>query len=294
MSSNIRVAVVGVGRNVEKTIEKEYLRYFRLLSDLDFVAMYIVESDSNDKSGAVLDSLKKRYQNFNFVQLGQLADLYIERIDRIRFCRNRYIEEIRRSEILRTTDYVLVVDLDNINNALTASALHKAINRNTFEWAAIFPNQFFNYYDLIALRCTNWLGTDFNKLVNRAYSISMIRHKGHSYLGHLRFELIRQKYFKRKCLRIPRNLEPFNVSSAFGGMGIYRTDLLLECDYGISKNVGTNECEHVELHRQAIRKGFKLFINPDLINNIVSKHTFRKSLICRLTIAIFRKIGIND
>lgn len=292
MSSEIRVAVVGVGRNIEKTIEKEYLRFERLLEDVDFVAMYIVESDSNDKSGQVLESIRSRYPKFHYTQMGNLSDKYNERTDRIRHCRNRYVQEIRNQSKLKNTDLILVIDLDNINNSLKASSLMKTINQNRYDWSAVFPNQLFNYYDLIALRCNQWLTCDFNYLVHRAYSIYTGNQNCDGFRKRLHYELLRQKYFNRKCIRIPRRHEPLQVFSAFGGLGIYKTEVLLECDYGTREVVLSGECEHVELHRQAARKGFVSYIVPNLINNILSEHTFRKLLVCRLAIASLRKVGL--
>lgn len=293
MVANVRVGVVGVGRNIEKTIEKEYQRYERVLSKFDFVGMYVVESDSDDKSGLVFEALQFKYKNFFFSRMGKLNDQYSERIDRIRICRNRYIQEIRTNEVFKNTDIILVVDLDNINSCLGRSTIIKAIQESRFNWSAIFPNQFFNYYDLIALRSSRWLMTDFNILVARAFSIFLANHKRRLYSRHLFFEIIRQKYMKRKCIHIPLRFYPIKVNSAFGGLGIYKTNLLLECDYGTSDFIPKFECEHVELHRQASAKGYQLYISPYLINNIVSKHTFRKSLICRLTVYYLRKAKID-
>ncbi|NBO71222.1 MAG: hypothetical protein EBU66_14490 [Bacteroidetes bacterium] len=291
MSSDIRVGVVGVGRNIEKTIEKEYLRIERLLQDLDFVAMYIVESDSKDKSGQVLESIRSKYPKFKYTRLGNLSEKYDQRIDRIRHCRNRYIEEIRNEKRLKNTDLIIIIDLDNINNSLKASSLTKTINEAKYDWSALFPNQLFNYYDLIALRCNRWLICDFNNLVNRAYSIYKSDLNAVRFGKSFRYELLRQKYFRRKCIRIPQSHKPLQVISAFGGMGIYKTEVLLQCDYGTHEVVPSGECEHVELHRQAAKKGFKFFVVPNLINNRISKHTLRKSLLCRLAITSSRKVG---
>lgn len=293
MSLDFRVAVVGVGRNVERTIEKEYIRFERLLQDLDFVAMYIVESDSNDESGEVLESLRRKYPKFHYTQMGNLSDKYDERIDRIRHCRNRYIQEIRSDLKLKSTDIILVADLDNINNSLKASSLVKTIKETKYAWSALFPNQLINYYDLIALRSSQWLSSDFNHLVHRAYSIHTVGKNYQGYLERLRFELVRQKYLNKKCIRISLRHKPLQVSSAFGGLGIYKTEVLLECDYGTLDDAPRGECEHVELHRQAAKKGFVFYIVPNLINNVMSKHTFRKSLVCRLVIASLRKARID-
>jgi len=53
---------------------------------------------------------------------------------------------------------------------------------------------------------------------------------------------------------------PVLVSSAFGGMAIYRTDAYLKCRYD-----GALDCEHVSAHKtMAEQTGQHLYVNPSL------------------------------
>jgi len=290
MSEKASVAVVGVAKNVEGSVRREFLRFQKVLEEFEFKGMYVVESDSQDNSIAVLEELAKKYSKFIYTSLGKLEPILPNRIERIRFCRNRYVSEIRQNIIFLKTDFIIVADLDNINSFLRKSDLTSALTQSSFTWTGLFPNQLINYYDLLALRSRNWLKTDFNYLIWRAYSISSRKNEIASILDKLRYELIRQKFFKRKCLRIKHNQHPIKVESAFGGLGIYKAEIFLECDYGGGTGVLSNECEHVEFHRQAGNLGKEFFLLPSLYNNLVSRHTFRKYLLCRILFNLGRKM----
>lgn len=54
----------------------------------------------------------------------------------------------------------------------------------------------------------------------------------------------------------PPGAVPILVNSAFGGLGIYKTQPYLECEYS------GEDCEHVLLHRRMIEKGWTIHLNP--------------------------------
>jgi len=71
-----------------------------------------------------------------------------------------------------------------------------------------------------------------------------------------------------KQIDITTDMDWIEVDSAFGGMAIYHRRALDKGQYiGIRKD-GTEICEHVTLHRQIKEQGFKIFINPALMNGI--------------------------
>ena len=57
-----------------------------------------------------------------------------------------------------------------------------------------------------------------------------------------------------------RGMPLLEVESCFGGLAIYQTRCLLECQYG------GEDCEHVTLHRSMRQAGFsRLYLNPSQI-----------------------------
>jgi hypothetical protein len=153
LSRKPKVIVVGLVRNCEKTLAKEYLRIISACSSLDLVDAFFVESDSSDKSVDLLKSMSNQNSDFHFISLGNLATVIPNRIERIRFCRNEYVKYIRSLFDEKSLDYVLVADMDGINSALSKRAINSCFTKDN--WDALFSNQLFGISDLLALRASN-------------------------------------------------------------------------------------------------------------------------------------------
>ena len=78
---------------------------------------FLVESDSNDETLRILERFKITKSNFNYITLGSIDKILRERIERLTFWRNKYLDYIAATET--QFDYVVVADFDNVNNALT-------------------------------------------------------------------------------------------------------------------------------------------------------------------------------
>jgi hypothetical protein len=63
------------------------------------------------------------------------------------------------------------------------------------------------------------------------------------------------------------------VDSAFGGLAIYRRDILHGVRYAGLDESGQISCEHVELHSQLKAKACRIFVNPRLINTGKTDHS---------------------
>jgi hypothetical protein len=76
---------------------------------------------------------------------------------------------------------------------------------------------------------------------------------------------------------IPQESDWIEVESAFGGLAIYKRDTLLKTD---SKYMGLNKnqeevVDHASLHLGIVSNGYKIFINPQLINTDFTEHSMR-------------------
>jgi hypothetical protein len=87
-----KILLVGTISNVSKTLEKELKVILKALSIFESVKVYLVESDSIDETVKVLEKIKINNSNFNYVTLGTLKEKYPDRIDRIAYCRNKYVD----------------------------------------------------------------------------------------------------------------------------------------------------------------------------------------------------------
>jgi hypothetical protein len=85
-----------------------------------------------------------------------------------------------------------------------------------------------------------------------------------------------------KMIKIPENCDWINVDSAFGGLAIYRKEAIVHGQYVGINSLGGQICEHVPFHDDLISKGFRIFINPKLINATYTEHSNELRLVHRL------------
>jgi hypothetical protein len=83
-----RVLVVGLARNLEKTLEKTIHQMASAFLPLFATEFYIVESDSGKAMHNVLEEIAQGIPNFHYKSLGNLRDIIPDRVERIRYCRN--------------------------------------------------------------------------------------------------------------------------------------------------------------------------------------------------------------
>jgi len=278
---NQKVIVVGLVRNCEKTLVKEYMRIVSACSSLDLLDAFFVESDSSDNSVELLKSMSSQNSNFHFISLGNLETAIPHRIERIRFCRNEYVKYIRSLYHEKSLDYVLVADMDGINSALSKRAINSCFTNSN--WDALFSNQLFGISDLLALRASNWIEGDY--LIELEHSRVDLRNAPNSrnifkrVRMYLRYDKSRRNviYDRMRCLGFSRKLLP--VNSAFGGIGIYRSWCFFRADYNDDDH--PYECEHVSFHRKLEAESARMFINPRFINSIVNTYNVNKIFLIR-------------
>ena len=83
------ILVVGTVRNCEKSIEADVDRIGAALSSFKNVQWLAVESDSDDGTVTVLESLKHKQPGFDYLALGNLRSEIPKRTERLAFCRNK-------------------------------------------------------------------------------------------------------------------------------------------------------------------------------------------------------------
>jgi len=253
-----KIAIVGTVRNVESSLRRIYKvlqKSFNLFEDIRF---FLVESDSTDRTLAELELLKTENRNFDYVSLGNLDCLFPVRTMRMARVRNEYLHEIQSNPLYSGCDYVAVADFDEVNSRLTSKAVASCFTRN--DWDGVFANQKKRYYDIYALRHTDWSPTDpffeFNALIESGVGKKVAWNQA----------------VLRKQRRIPSRGEWISVQSAFGGLAIYKRSFLEGRRYSGLTPQGLEICEHVPFHTSADSE-VALYINPSLINSYWTRHT---------------------
>ena len=254
--SRLSVLVVGTVKNCEKTLDKSIFALRDALSDFHNLSFYIVESDSEDETIEKLQTLSASVSNFTYLSLGKLSEEIPSRTERIAFCRNEYINFISTCD--QSFDYILVADLDGVCSLITRESILSCWLRN--DWDACFANQLAPYYDIWALRHPAWCPTDCWKEYNELILLGANRYWA------------RKSTIYSKMIQIDSKADWIEVDSAFGGLGIYRANVLAGRNYCGKNLLGEMVSEHVQMHNSMKLRGARLFINPSLINGAWNEH----------------------
>jgi len=250
-------------------LEQSIARLVRALSKHFSLEIFIVESDSSDKTVETLQRLKSKYSKYNFAfeALGNLRHDMPNRLVRLAHCRNSYLDHFKSRS--HEFEYLITADLDGINSRLSAKSLD-ALWEND-HWDAAFANQSGPYYDIGALRVEGWIDSDpfvdLDRFIKRGFSPEF----GHT------------MSVTSRMLRIPKGDRPVRVDSAYGGLGIYRTEAAISSGY-TAKRLAPDvyEIEIVSYNQQMSSLGYKLFILPSMVNAKWTEHTVQLSTLSRV------------
>jgi hypothetical protein len=258
------LAVVGVARNCSRSLRHDIARLQAATRGLQArVHFLIVESDSDDGSEAALAALQQDMADFRYLSLGSLRAQIPQRTARIAHCRNRYLDELRDNPLYARVSHVLVSDLDGVSRDLDAQALASCWRPGLPPWGALTANQGDYYYDIYALRHPVWCPGDCWQ-------------EQRALLPQLGKRAADEIALFSRMVHIDPRRPPIEVDSAFGGLAVYRRDALLGARYVGLDAQGQETCEHVQLHAQMRAHGWRIFINPALINAHSTKHAGRK------------------
>ena len=267
---SFNVLIVGLVRNCESSLESEVETLRASFEDFKKVSFFLVESDSTDGSLGALRELATKIPNFKFLSLGNLRQSIPNRIERIAHCRNAYLDYVRTTS--EKFDYVVVADLDGVNNLLTKE---KVATCWKFDgWSACTANQTGPYYDIYALRAPGWSEMDCWNEARALYASGINPVK--SWVRAIR----------DKQRMIPESEDWIEVISAFGGLAIYKTEAFLEGNYQTFSGDELNVSEHVPFNLNLTKTGHRIFINPKLTNFDFNEHNDFSRLSRRLKMSL--------
>ena len=275
MKNNKALICVTV-KNEEKNLPK-FLKVIKNISKLFEEVYYIfVISNSKDKSEKIVRTFINRIDGKvivkNFENNNRLLNLEISR--------NQYIEFIRQNKIFKNFKYMMVMDVDGVNELLNYEILKSAINSN-IKWNALFANQYFFYYDLFALRIKNEFDEDCFEFLLRQDDKKVNLKK-----------YFKENIFDKYQIISKKNERYISVTSAFGGLGIYKLDKVLNSNSVYNSYAGT-QCEHVAFNKNINEKFNLFYVDKNLINsNGLNKHILNAFLCSRSN--FFLKRFINN
>jgi glycosyltransferase involved in cell wall biosynthesis len=164
--------------------------------------------------------------------------------------RNKYIEECKKPEY-DTFNHVCVLDLDHTVGT-TEKALETCFETST-DWDMVSANGMNARYLTPELSLVMFALNDYyyDRVAYRDINYQRVR--GHSPVKP-KETFIKIPFFD------PKKPEWIRITSAFGGMTLYRKQALTSAAYD------GYDCEHICLHDKMIDQGFtKMFINPNFI-----------------------------
>ena len=278
IKSRYKFLLVGTISNAEDVFERDFKRVFNSLNKLGDVDVFLVESDSQDKTVNLLASLERLHKGFKYKSLGKLETSISNRVERIRLCRNYYVEYIRQNNGSHNWDYVVVADLDGMNSQITSRKIARSLSTSS-RWDACFATQTFGYYDLYALRAKNWVEKDvfeeLEQLKRRHPFHKKSRFQSLNFLyAYWHFDKLRAEAIYSKMRHLTSGL--IDVDSAFGGFAIYKSFVFQTFDY-LPENVGVPyKCEHLDLHSKCKKSGLSLVIDSGLTNSYVNEYNLNR------------------
>lgn len=255
--NNSNILISGLARNCSHTVNKSVLKILAAFNQAREIHWLVIESDSTDDTVKNLNRLSEQIPSFRYISLGSLRVRMPRRTDRIAACRNVYLKELTASG--DKFDFLIVADLDGINDGLTPESVASCGAR--LDWDVCAANQAGPYYDIWALRHGIWSPNDCNK--------QFYFYRRH---GHRHFKALKAAVHSR-MITVGQEEPWLPVDSAFGGLAIYRVSAIGNATYVGLDDDGSEICEHVTFHAQLRARGARIFINPKLINAGYTEHT---------------------
>lgn len=263
--------ICGVVRNGGLELKKTLARISEFSLSVNDVFLIIVTNDNTDSTSEILREFGNENHEkikIEIINIEGLARSIPNRIERISVARNFYIQYISKNLCAKNYPFTYIMDLDGPNVdfdfewfLLNYSSLPK-------DWAGIFPTQKEGYYDLLALRRSGWIdgdvGESIKRRVARRFIVPLSRRR--------KIQQATRIEVYQKQFRIPEGKFFIPVCSAFGGMGLYKTNVVFDNYYHHNDARGRRVCEHVVFNSNIASNGGGLYIASDLINIAPREH----------------------
>lgn len=252
--SESTILLAGPVRNASTQIDNDFKHLLSSLSQFKKVFCFVVESDSTDDTVVRLEQFSKELPNFSFVSIGQLSKKLSKRTDRIAYCRNLVIDAVAQDSKYSDVDFIAMADMDGMNGLVTQEKIAQCWEVDE-PWDVITANQLGEYYDIWALSHSYWNPMDCWEQKRKLENILGDKSAQNIAVG-------------CKQAAIDPRADLIEVDSAFGGLGIYTREAFLAGRYAGTDDQagGIDVADHIPFHRELRQKGYRIFINPALIN----------------------------
>jgi len=272
MENKPKIVFIGLAQNCAQHLPAALRNIDNMASLASSAAFLFLENDSTDNTKAILNTWGNSRTNFTLLNFDGLNGVGVRTV-KLEILRNAYVECLRNYKNLKEYDYAILIDMDDSATwPIDISELAKAIQfiHSDPQTAAVFANQVGTYYDVWAFRHKDYCPGD-------AWEEVMDYKAAHPEVTD---EEAFNQTFKKRVHTFSPSEKPFEVDSAFGGLGIYRMNYILKnpnpylgskikslpSQDGVFKVSRLMICEHVHFNKGIKNLGGKLFVWPSLIN----------------------------
>jgi len=280
METKPKIAFIGLAQNCAQHLPAVLRNIENMATLASESAFLFLENDSTDNTKAILNAWGNSRANFTLLNFDGLNGVGVRTV-KLEILRNAYVECLRNYKNLKEYDYAILIDMDDMATwPIDISELNKAIQfiHSDPHAAAVFANQVGSYYDVWAFRHKDYCPGD-------AWEEVMDYKAAHPEVTD---EEAFNQTFKNRVHIFSPSQKPFEVDSAFGGLGIYRMNYILKnpnpylgskikslpSQDGVFKVSRRMICEHVHFNKGIKNLGGKLFVWPSLINSEIRDPVF--------------------
>ncbi len=241
---NSKVLIIGLGRDIDQILPYSIHRLKNLSKRFKDYRVIVYENDSEDNTRLILKSWADHDKKIIILSENLPRNHAVARFDRMAYFRNKCLQEIRKPQY-NDFDYVIVIDLDLLGgfsiNGISSSFNHDnwdMIAANGCSFLRFATTDILDYYDQLAYRDK----------------------KGRRIRGFCIDDMCNVESFAPKPNYDITDTKLYPVTSAFGGLAIYRKEIFDICSYS------GYDCEHICLHDCMIKHGYgRMFTNPQMV-----------------------------
>jgi len=272
VASKLNIVITGLCKNILPVLDHTIARLYqtsKLFNDYRFI---VYENDSEDGTSERLKEYASKDDQFILLQesTGHKGfDSTSKTLDRALYlsmlrnkCKN-LIVDLKDYKI----DYVIVIDLD-LEGGWSYDGIINSFAYDLDGWSAMTANGI-RYED----RVTRTGDQESRACCRLFHDTWAYRDYGCEELAEDRSHLgARSRGVSGYCFE--RGDPPVEVFSNFNGLGIYRFEDIIRCEYGAEQHEdGTVDCDHPYLHKQIRNNGGSIYLNPSMIT-LYSPHEF--------------------
>lgn len=265
------VLIAALARDCNKSVLRNIPKIEKLRKEFKESHVVIIENDSKDGTKETLKRWEKEsigveaiMNDYGTITIPEQSKgiknpgTSMHRISKMAKYRNIYMDYARNADF--NIDYLIVIDIDIED--FSVEGIIDSINNAPNDWGGLFANgiKYYNkflfvFYDTFAFipYKSKYIDLTINENITHAHKMTN-KVKYNSYI---------------KCL------------SAFGGIGIYKWDIISDLYYKADKNnrskVNETICEHIPFNIEIINKGYMNYISSRM-KVIYGKPTFKESI----------------